>query len=116
MTQEHKHTYYVSDSELPETLALVPDDVDISSISKEWRTDKEGVIKITVGGRRVRRNSDGFVLSARAFHRTLRNNSPLYLDTLKLLEGGARAIPKALLTCTLNFACEERDDTANLPG
>ena len=104
MTQEHKHTYYVSDCFVP--LALVPEDVDISSISKEWRTDKEGAIKITVGGRRVRRNSDGFVYSARAFHRTIRNNSQLYLDTLKLLEGGTRAIQKELLTCTLGFACE----------
>ena len=106
MTQKHKHTYYVSDSELPETLALVPKDVDISSISKEWGTNKEGVIKLSVEGRRVRRDPNGFAYSVRAFHRTLRNNSQLYLDTLKLLEGGTRAIPKALLTCTLGFACE----------
>ena len=102
MTQEHKHTYYVSDCFVP--LTLGPNDVDISSISKEWRTDKEGAIKLSVEGRRIRRNSDGFTCSARAFHRTLRNNSPLYLDTLKLLEGG---ISQALVTCTLKFACGE---------
>ena len=105
MTQEHKHTYYVSDCFVP--LALVPEDVDISSISKEWRTDKEGVIKLSVEGRRVRRDPNGFAYSVRAFHRTLRNNSPLYLDTLKLLEGGIGAIPNALVQCTLKFDCEE---------
>ena len=102
MAQEHKHTYYVSDCFVP--LTLGPNDVDISSISKEWRTDKEGAIKITVEGRRIRRNSDGFACSARAFHRTLRNNSPLYLDTRKLLEEG---ITNALVSCTLEFNCEE---------